>query len=139
MIMNVSTKIFNLTPRPRGMHLITDEIEAKLGRLPKAGLLNLFIRHTSCALTINENWDPNVRHDLDGAFDRLAPENHPAYTHTDEGADDMPAHIKSSVAGVSLTIPIINGRLALGTWQGVYLCEFRNRGGSRSIAATIIS
>lgn len=107
--------------------------------LPHTGLLNIFVRHTSCGLTINENADPDVQTDLDSILDRLVPENQPYYEHTTEGADDMPAHAKSSLTGVSLTVPIINGRLGLGTWQGIYLCEFRNYGGPRTIVATIYS
>ncbi len=122
----------------RGFHLITKEIEAQLGRLPATGLLHLFIQHTSAALTINENADPSVRHDLASFTDKLIPECDPVYTHIFEGDDDMPAHIKASVYGNSLSIPIQNGKLALGIWQGIYLCEFRNRGGNRKLLATII-
>ena len=105
--------------------------------LPQTGLLNLFVQHTSCALTINENADPDVRTDLSQIMDRLVREREPYYDHTMEGPDDMPAHAKSSLFGVSLTIPITDGRLSLGTWQGIYLCEFRNYGGNRRIVATI--
>ena len=118
-----------LKPRPRGFHLVTKEIAGCLEDLPDAGLLHLFIKHTSAGLTINENADPSVRVDFDSSFDHLVRENEPYYTHIFEGADDMPAHIKSSLVGSSVTIPISNGRLNLGTWQGIYLCEFRNRGG----------
>ena len=128
-----------LRPRPRGFHLITDEIIRQLPELPPTGMLNLFVKHTSCGLCINENADPDVRHDLGNIFDRLVPENQAYYTHTLEGSDDMPSHAKSVMSGVSLNIPITDGRLNLGTWQGVYLCEYRNRGGSRRIVATIIS
>ena len=128
-----------LRPRPRGFHLITDEIIRQLPELPPSGLLNLFVKHTSCGLCINENADPDVRHDLGNIFDRLVPENQAYYTHTLEGSDDMPSHAKSVMSGVSLNIPITDGRLNLGIWQGVYLCEYRNRGGSRRIVATIIS
>lgn len=122
----------------RGSHLITAEIERNLPRpLPEAGLLNVFVKHTSCGLSINENADPSVRRDLDAIFDRMVPENAPYYEHIFEGADDMPAHAKSTLAGVSLTIPITNGRLNLGTWQGIYFCEFRDHGGPRSIVLTI--
>ena len=102
-------------------------------------MLNLLIKHTSAALALNENADPNVRRDLNEIFNRLVPENAPYYIHTFEGADDMPAHAKSVLVGPSLTIPVTNGRLNLGTWQGIYLCEFRNHGGPRRVVATIIS
>lgn len=129
---------FTLKPQRRGFHLITDEVVRHLPTLPKTGLLNLFIRHTSCALSICENWDPSVREDMESIYDRLVPENEPYYRHTLEGSDDMPAHAKSIITGVSINIPITNGRLNLGTWQGIYLCEFRNDGGSRRVVATII-
>lgn len=127
-----------LKPRRRGFHLVTDEIVCQLPPLPKTGLLNLFVKHTSCGLTINENADPDVRADMDGIFNRIVPERQPFYTHTLEGDDDMPAHAKSTISGVSLTIPITNHRLNLGTWQGIYLCEYRQYGGSRRVVATII-
>ena len=127
-----------LKPRRRGFHLVTDEIISQLPSLPKAGLLNLFVKHTSCGLTINENADPDVRADMESIFNRLVPERQPYYTHTLEGDDDMPAHAKSTISGVNLTIPITNGRLNLGTWQGIYLCEYRHYGGARRIVATII-
>ena len=127
-----------LSPRKRGFHLITGEISSLLPTLPKKGLLNLFIKHTSCALAINENADPDVRLDLETIFNKIVPENAPYYMHTLEGSDDMPAHAKSVIVGTSLSIPISNGRLNLGTWQGIYLCEFRNYGGARRIVATII-
>lgn len=128
---------FSLTPKRRGCHLVTREIMDKLPRLPKTGLLNIFVKHTSCALTINENAAPDVRTDMDKIMDDIVKENQPWYDHTLEGADDMPAHAKSSIFGVSLTIPITDGRLNLGTWQGIYLCEFRNYGGARKLVATI--
>ena len=109
-----------------------------LPELPSKGLCNILIKHTSAALALNENADPDVRHDLNSIFDRLVPENAPYYIHTFEGPDDMPAHAKSVIVGASLTIPITDGHLNLGTWQGIYLCEFRNHGGSRHIVATII-
>ena len=127
-----------LKPRRRGFHLVTDEIVCQLPPLPKTGLLNLFVKHTSCGLTINENADPDVRADMDGIFNRIVPERQPFYTHTLEGDDDMPAHAKSTISGVSLTIPITNHHLNLGTWQGIYLCEYRHYGGSRRIVVTII-
>lgn len=129
---------FSLKPQRRGFHLITDEVVRHLPALPKTGLLNLFIKHTSCALSICENWDSSVRVDMESIYDRLVPENAPYYEHTLEGSDDMPAHAKSIITGVSINIPITNGRLNLGTWQGIYLCEFRNNGGSRRVVATII-
>lgn len=129
---------FSLQSKPRGFHLITHEIERHLPKLPKVGMLHLFIKHTSAALTINENADPDVRTDLNSIFNRLVKEKEPYYTHTLEGADDMPAHAKSTLVGGTITLPITNGRLNLGTWQGIYLCEFRNYGGNRKIVATII-
>jgi secondary thiamine-phosphate synthase enzyme len=133
----VTQTIFDLQPKRRGCHLITREIIEKLPTLPATGLLNLFVQHTSCALTINENADPDVRSDMEQIMNRVVQEREPYYTHTMEGADDMPAHAKCSLFGVSLTIPITNSRLNLGTWQGIYLCEFRNYGGERRIVATI--
>lgn len=129
---------FNLKPRRRGFHLVTDEVVSQLPELPKTGLLNLFVKHTSCALSICENWDPSVRQDMESIYDRIIPENEPYYEHTLEGSDDMPAHAKSIITGVSINIPITNGKLNLGTWQGIYLCEFRNNGGSRRLLATVI-
>ncbi len=128
-----------LKARPRGCHLVTREIYSQLPPLPSSGLLHLFVKHTSCGICINENADPDVRHDLSAILDHLVPEDQSFYRHTLEGSDDMPAHAKSALAGVSLTIPITGGRLNLGTWQGIYLCEFRNYGGSRKIVATILS
>ncbi|NPD47548.1 MULTISPECIES: secondary thiamine-phosphate synthase enzyme YjbQ [unclassified Lentimicrobium] len=127
-----------LRPRARGFHLITTDIEREI-RLPKNGILNLFLKHTSAGLTINENADPSVRVDFETVFNKMVPEDDPDYVHIFEGADDMPAHIKSSLVGVSLNIPIHNSRLALGIWQGIYLCEFRDQGGPRKILATIYS
>ena len=126
-----------LPPFPRGFHLITHLIERELPELPDAGMLNIFIKHTSAGLTINENADPTVHTDLETIFNDIVPEGGQRYMHTMEGPDDMPAHGKSSMIGVSLSIPIINGRLNMGTWQGIYLCEFRNRGGSRKLVMTI--
>lgn len=123
----------------RGFHLITDLIIRELGDLPSTGMLNLLLQHTSAALTLNENADPDVRIDFENFINKLIPENHPLYIHTLEGSDDMPAHIKSSIFGASLSIPISNHKLNLGTWQGIYFCEFRNHGGSRRIVATIYS
>jgi len=128
---------FSLPAFPRGYHLIDDLIDAKLPPLPPKGVLTLFIKHTSAGLTINENADPDVRTDFENIFNQVIPENLPFLVHTIEGPDDMPAHIKASLVGSSVTIPITNGRLNLGTWQGIYLCEFRNRGGARKLVATI--
>lgn len=129
---------FSLSAKCRGCHLVTQEIQTHLPRpLPKAGLLHLFVKHTSCALSINENADPDVRSDMEKVLNHIVRENEPYYDHVLEGADDMPAHAKSSLFGVSLTIPITDGRLNLGTWQGIYLCEFRDYGGPRRIVATI--
>jgi len=128
-----------LTPRPRGFHLITREIVAgvpEIGRFA-AGLAHFFLRHTSAALALNENADPSVRVDMEAYFNRLAPENAPYFTHTAEGPDDMPAHLKAVLLGSELTIPISGGRLALGTWQGIYLCEHRDNGGPRRVVATL--
>lgn len=129
---------FKLKPRNRGSHLVTNEVISALPPLPKCGILNLFIKHTSAALTINENADPDVRHDLAAALDDIVRERKPYYLHTLEGDDDMPAHIKASLVGCSVSIPITNGRLNMGIWQGIYLCEFRNNASSRSIVATIM-
>ena len=121
---------------PRGFHLVTGEIMRQLPPLPRTGLINIFTQHTSCGLSINENCD--VRADMETIFNRLVPEGRSDYQHTLEGLDDMPAHAKSVLSGVSLTIPITNGRLNLGTWQGIYFCEYRNYGGSRRLIVTII-
>ena len=129
---------FRLTEKRRGCHLITREILDNLPKpLPKVGLLNLFVQHTSCALSVNENADPDVRSDMEKIMNHIVRENEPYYDHVLEGADDMPAHAKSSLFGVSITIPITNGKLNLGTWQGMYLCEFRDYGGARRVVATI--
>ena len=129
---------FTLTAKRRGCHIVTREILDNLPKpLPKAGLINLFVKHTSCALTINENADPDVRSDMEKILNHMVKENELYYDHVLEGADDMPAHAKCSLFGVSVTIPITDGRLNLGTWQGVYLCEFRDYGGPRRIVATI--
>lgn len=131
-------KEFSLRQHSRGFHLITDEIIEQLPLLPRTGMLNLFLKHTSAALTINENADPDVQTDMGSIFDHLVREREPFYEHTLEGNDDMPAHAKSTLAGVSLNIPISNGQLNMGIWQGIYLCEFRNHGGIRTIVATVI-
>ncbi len=122
----------------RGFHLVTSDIIRQLPKLPKTGIVNIFTKHTSCGLSINENYDPDVRTDMETIFNRLVPENRPEYVHTLEGSDDMPAHAKSILSGVSLTIPITNGRLNLGTWQGIYFNEYRNYGGTRKLVVTII-
>jgi secondary thiamine-phosphate synthase enzyme len=131
---------FTLRARSRGFHLVTDEV---LGHLPElreigTGLLHMFIQHTSASLTINENASPDVRGDMERHFNAAVPEDASYYEHTDEGPDDMPAHIKASLLGSSLTIPIGGGRLLLGTWQGIYLCEHRDRGGARRIVVTVM-
>lgn len=123
----------------KGFHLITNEVLKVVGPLPEKGLLHVFIQHTSAGLAINENADPSVRNDMDQAFDLLAPENQPFYEHTTEGPDDMPSHIKSVLSGSSVTIPISNGRLNLGSWQGIYLCEFRENGGPRKLIVTLLT
>ena len=127
-----------LKARPRGCHLVTSEVLRQLPALPQVGLLHLFVKHTSCGLSINENADPDARRDMESTLNHIIPEDEPYYRHTLEGSDDMPAHAKSALVGVSLTIPITCGRLNLGTWQGIYLCEFRDYGGARKLIATII-
>ncbi len=130
---------FTLASKRRGCHLITREVIEHLPeQLPHTGILNLFVKHTSCALSINENADPDVRSDMEKILNHLVKENEPYYDHVLEGLDDMPAHAKCSMLGVSINIPITNGRLNLGTWQGIYLCEFRDYGGSRRLVATIM-
>jgi secondary thiamine-phosphate synthase enzyme len=128
-----------LPPFRRGFHRIENEIFGALGKLPETGILNLFVKHTSAAIMISENADPDVLIDLTTLLDKLAPENAPFYVHTIEGSDDMPAHFKSVVVGVTINIPITNYQLNTGIWQGIYLCEFRNHGGRRKIVATVIS
>ncbi len=137
--MRIIQKSFTLNPRPRGFHLITDEV---LGHIPELaefeiGLLYLFIKHTSASLTINENADPTVRQDFESFFNRTVPENNNLYKHTLEGTDDMTSHIKSSLLGASVSIPVNSGKLLTGTWQGIYLCEHRNHGGARKLVATL--
>jgi secondary thiamine-phosphate synthase enzyme len=132
-------RAITLRPRPRGFHLVTREV---LGELPelgdvRVGLLHVLIQHTSASLTLNENASPDVREDFATWFDEAVPEDAPYWTHTVEGADDMPAHVKAALLGPSLTLPVAHGRLALGTWQGIYLCEHRDRGGARSLVATL--
>lgn len=132
-------KEIKLKPRARGFHLITDEILSQLPELKEVsvGLLNVFIKHTSASLTINENADPTVRQDFESYFNKFVPEDEPYYRHLDEGSDDLPSHIKSSILGSNHSIPITNGKLNMGIWQGIYLCEHRNHGGGRTIALTI--
>ncbi len=135
----IKQKEISLPPFDRGFHLITRYIEQELPELPDNGLVNILLKHTSAAITLNENADPTVRKDFESFISRLVPENQAYYIHTLEGADDMPAHIKSSLFGATLTIPVSNGRLNLGTWQGIYLCEFRNYGGRRRLVLTVWS
>lgn len=135
----IQQREFILPPFRRGFHLITHLVEENLSELPKTGLLHLIIQHTSAGITINENADPTVRTDFETIFNKLVPEGSKEYIHTFEGEDDMPAHIKSSIMGQTLSIPITNYQLNLGTWQGIYLCEFRNSGGRRRLVATITS
>ena len=123
----------------RGYHLITHLIMEELGHLPEKALLNIFIKHTSAGFCLNENADPDVRIDFENFMNQLIPDKHPLYIHTMEGPDDMPAHLKSSIFGQSLTIPVTNGRLNLGTWQGIYFCEFRDHGGRRKVVITVYS
>lgn len=132
-------KEISLAAKPRGFHLITDEVLRELPELRqfKVGMMNVFILHTSASLTLNENADPTVRDDFESWFNQAVAENEPYFLHQDEGPDDMPAHIKSSLLGASLSIPIANGRPKLGTWQGIYLCEHRNYGGGRRIVITL--
>lgn len=129
----------SIQPKPRGFHIITEEVLAQLPELPSKGLLHLFIQHTSAGICINENADPTVLKDLNNWFNRNVKENEPYYQHTFEGPDDMPAHIKSILCGTDIHIPIVNGRLGLGVWQGIYLGEFRDRASQRNMIATIVS
>ena len=132
-------KTITLSPRSRGFHIITHDVLENIPELKdlKTGILQLFIKHTSASLTINENADPSVLSDFESHFNMLAPENQSYYQHTFEGSDDMPAHLKASLLGSSVSIPITDGRLNLGTWQGIYLCEHRNRGSERKLIITI--
>ncbi len=129
-----------LKPYPRGFHLVTGDIIAGAPSIADvgAGLMHLFILHTSASVTINENADPTVRSDMESQFNMIAPEDQPYYRHTIEGSDDMPAHIKSSLLGSGLSVPITDGKLRLGTWQGIYLCEHRNNGGARRLVVTVL-
>lgn len=136
--MQIFQKEIRLPSYPRGFHIITHQVEKEFEEIRKIqqGLLHVFIQHTSASLTINENADPTVREDFESHMNKMVPENAPYYEHTLEGPDDMPAHIKGSLMGSSVTIPITGGRLNLGTWQGIYLCEHRNRGGNRRLVLT---
>lgn len=132
-------KEITLKSKNRGFHIVTNEIENSLPELNQVsvGIAHIFIKHTSASLTINENADPDVRVDMESHFNKLAPENAPYYVHVFEGSDDMPAHIKSSLLGSSVTVPVTNGKFNMGTWQGIYLCEHRNRGGARKLVVTV--
>ena len=136
--MRIFQQALSLRERRRGFHIITDEVENALPEIReiKTGICQVFIQHTSASLTINENADPTVRVDFEMFFNKTVKENDPNYRHDYEGSDDMPAHLKSAILGSSVSIPITNGRLALGTWQGIYLCEHRNYGGSRKLVIT---
>lgn len=138
--MKIIQKEIELKPYPRGFHLISAELEAHLPDMShiKAGMLQVFIKHTSASLTLNENADPTVREDFESHFNTYVPENALYYKHDYEGSDDMPAHIKSSLLGASVQIPVTNGQLNLGTWQGIYLCEHRNFAGSRRLVLTLM-
>jgi secondary thiamine-phosphate synthase enzyme len=135
----IQQKEITLPAFRRGYHLITRLIEEKVPELPETGLLHILVKHTSAGITLNENADPTVRSDFEGFINKMIPERDPVYVHTYEGDDDMPAHLKSSVIGSELTIPITRHRLNLGTWQGIYFCEFRNYGGSRKLVLTVLS
>jgi secondary thiamine-phosphate synthase enzyme len=139
-MMKTRQREIRLKPYPRGFHLVTAEIERQVPEIHEiaTGLAHIFIKHTSASLTLNENADPTVRSDFESHFEHLVPENAPYYRHTFEGPDDMPAHLKSSILGSSVIVPITSGHLNLGTWQGIYLCEHRDRGGGRKIVVTLI-
>ena len=132
-------KEITINQKPRGFHLITDEVVSAIPEIQKIdmGTIQVFMKHTSASLTINEDADPTVRADFESHFDQMVPENAPYYRHTFEGADDIPAHLKSSILGSSVNIPVTNGILNLGPWQGIYLCEHRNHGGSRQLVVTV--
>ncbi len=137
--MNWLQREINLSPKPRGFHLVTSEITREIPEISEftVGIAHIFICHTSASLTINENASPDVRLDFESHFNKMVPENAPYYEHRLEGPDDMPAHIKSSLLGSSITVPVFGGRFKMGTWQGIYLCEHRNQGGSRKLIVTI--
>jgi len=132
-------KEIRLSPKTRGFHLVTREVLSQLPEIKNihTGLLNVFIKHTSASLTINENADPTVRQDFESYFNRAVPEDEPYYKHLDEGSDDLPAHLKASILGASVNIPVSAGELNIGIWQGIYLCEHRNHGGSRTLVMTL--
>ena len=132
-------KEISLSPKTRGFHLVTREVLSQLPEIKNIhiGLLNVFIKHTSASLTINENADPTVRQDFESYFNRAVPEDEPYYKHLDEGSDDLPAHLKASILGASVNIPVSAGELNIGIWQGIYLCEHRNHGGSRTLVITL--
>jgi secondary thiamine-phosphate synthase enzyme len=134
----VIQKEIQLRGYKRGYHLITSTVEKAFEELPEKGLLHILLKHTSAGITLNENADPSVRDDFSTYFDELVPENHRNYTHTLEGDDDMPAHIKSTIIGQSISVPITNRRLNLGTWQGIYFCEFRNISSTRTLVLTLL-
>jgi secondary thiamine-phosphate synthase enzyme len=138
--LRIEQRIFSLKPRSRGFHLITSEVEHAAPELAElvTGIVHLHILHTSASLTLNENSDPDVRSDLETIMNQVVPERHRDYRHTCEGADDMPAHAKSSILGSGLLLPVNRGRFVLGTWQGIYLCEHRNQGGARRVCITLI-
>ncbi len=137
--MKWTQEIIQLSPRPRGFHLITDEIARSVPELSdyRTGMAHIMVLHTSAGITLNENADPDVRADFSTIMNSMVPEGDPRYVHTLEGPDDMPAHVKSSLVGSSVLLPLRDGRFVLGTWQGIYFCEFRNRGGTRRIAVTV--
>lgn len=135
----IAQKEITINGYGRGYHLITSVILSKLNDLPDHGLLNIHVKHTSAGITLNENADPSVRVDFRTFFDDMVSENFQGFTHTFEGSDDMPAHLKASLIGQNITVPITNGRLNLGTWQGIYFCEFRNHGGTRRLVLTVYS
>lgn len=135
----IQQKEITLPRMRRGYHLITGFIEDNLPELPEAGLLHLLVKHTSAGITLNENADPTVRTDFESFINKMIPENDPVYVHTFEGSDDMPAHLKASVIGAEITVPITRGRLNLGIWQGIYFCEFRNHAVARKIVITVFS
>lgn len=138
--MDCEQRLITLSPRDRGIHLITRELREELPELDayRVGIAHLFLQHTSAGLTLNENASPSVRSDMERHLEEMVPEDQPYYEHTLEGSDDMPAHIKTSLLGSGLSVPVRDGSFRFGTWQGIYLCEHRNRGGARSLVVTLI-